>query len=189
MSWQMPEVTEWAKEMNAHKPTLEYGREIFELVKSVKPDYQNALEIGSAWGVSALAILMAGKGHLTSVDKDDQAKAPIEVEANNLLERFTFRLMPSDWFFAQNSKTFDLIYVDGSHLYDNAKPDFFNAWDALEAGGLFVCDDFTHPANIRVDDNGKFSEYGVSLALWELVKEKRITAIGTTTRLFWTVKK
>lgn len=188
MSWKMPENTEWAKEMNAHEPTRSYGQEIYEVVKANKPDYKQALEIGAAWGTSAAAILMAGTGHLTSVDKDETAKAPIEVAADGWLDRFEFINQPSDDFFASNTKTYDIIYVDGSHLYQNAKPDFFNAWEALKSGGLFICDDFTHPANNTVDDNGKFAEYGVSLALCELLKEKHITQIGTTTRLFYTIK-
>lgn len=186
MNWIMPENTDWAKQMNAHEPTRSYGQEIYDLVKN--HSYESALEIGAAWGTSACAILMGGKGHLTSVDKDETAKAPQEVEANGWKDRFTFILSNSDEFFENNQESFDVVYIDGSHLYKNAKPDMFNGWDILKKGGLFICDDFTHPANVTVDDNGKFSEYGVSLALCELLKEKKITNIGTTTRLFWTVK-
>lgn len=190
MSWRMPEKTDWAREMNEHEPTRVYGEEIHDVVKAYsKGRAMDVLEIGAAWGVSAAAILMANdKISLTSVDKDETAKAPSEVEANGWTDRHTFVLQTSDAFFAQNKKKFDVIYVDGSHLFENVHPDFFNAWDALKPGGLFIADDFTHMANRKVDTNGQFSEYGVSLALWMLIVEKNITKINTTTRLFYAVK-
>ena len=33
VDWKLPESTEWFKEQNAHKPTLSYAQEIYEVVK------------------------------------------------------------------------------------------------------------------------------------------------------------
>lgn len=189
MSWRMPENTEWAIKQNLHKPTVEYGREIFELVNKLKPDYKDALEIGAAWGVSTLAILMAGKGKLVSIDKDPTVKAPSEVKANKYEYRWQFYNISSEEFWNNNQKTYDLIYIDGSHKYPTCRDDFINGYNRLEKNGLFICDDFKDHRNQRVDKDGSTVEYGTSLGLWELIEKFNITEIGTTTRLFWTIKK
>lgn len=182
----MPEVTEWAKEQNLHEPTRSYGEEIYEIVKDFK--YENALEIGSAWGVSAMAILMAGQGKLTSVDVDINNHAISEVKANGLEQRFISHIQDSKDFWKQNRQTFDLIFVDGDHRYEGVRHDMFEAWKVLDNNGLIIFDDICHKSNRSVDLNGKFSEYGVSLAAWEFIKEHNITKIHTTTRLLYIFK-
>lgn len=186
MSWKMPETTEWAKEQNLHEPTRSYGEEIYEIAKQ-RP-YKNALEIGSAWGVSALAILMAGDGHLTSVDPDPGHKALSEVEENDLNHRFTPHIRKSEGFWKENKEVFDLIFVDGDHRYEGVRLDMFEAWKVLAPNGVMIMDDICHKANRTVDLNGKFSEYGVAMAAWEFIKEHHITKIHTTTRLLYIYK-
>lgn len=183
--WQMPEITEWAKEMNAHKPTLEYGREIYEVVKA--QGYKNALEIGCEWGVSTLAILMAGAGNLTSVDVSPVTHAPEEVEVNNFKERWAFVNQDSHDYWKSNNEKFDLIYVDGSHKWPQCYEDMMEAWERLSEGGLLICDDFTHKCNMAIDTDGTV-EYGVSFAVCNLICEKRIKKIDATTRLFMAYK-
>jgi len=72
MKWKLPEKTDWIKKQNQHEPTRSYAEEIYKIVQ--KFPYEYALEIGSAWGVSALAILTAGDGHLLSIDPDFKGK-------------------------------------------------------------------------------------------------------------------
>lgn len=48
----------------------------------------------------------------------------------------------SNNFFIQNSKKFNLIYIDGSHFYEDVKSDFENSLNYLEKGGILICDDF-----------------------------------------------
>lgn len=114
--WRLPEKTDWMREQNLHEPTRSYAQEIFEVVRE-RPHSQ-ALEIGSAWGVSALAILMGTEAHLTAVDPDSTNHATSEVVANGYEDRFSFNLMRSDEFWPKNKQVFDLIYIDGSHLYE-----------------------------------------------------------------------
>lgn len=186
VAWELPVKTDWMREQMDHEGTRSYAEEIYFLVK--KHSYRNALEIGAAWGVSALAILAAGKGELASVDPIPNVHAIEEVEVNGLRDRWAFHNMTSDRFFTQNEVTYDLIYIDGSHKYENVKPDLFNSWDALNSGGLLIADDYVHPGNQRVDKDGTTVEYGVSYALWELVADKGIDKIGTKPHIWWTVK-
>lgn len=57
----------------------------------------------------------------------------------------------SNNFFTQNSKKFNLIYIDGSHYYEDVKSDFENSLNYLEKGGILICDDFLwfHYKDIR----------------------------------------
>lgn len=186
MSWKMPENTDWAKAQNLHEATRSYGQEIYEIAKQ-RPHIK-ALEIGSAWGVSAMAILMGSEANLTGVDPDPTNKAITEIPANGLQDRWTFHLQRSEEFWKQNKETYDLIFLDGSHLYEDFKNDVFEAWKVLEPNGVLICDDICHKANRGVDINGKFSEYGISLAAWEFIKEHHIEHIHTTTRLLYIYK-
>lgn len=182
----MPEKTDWAIEQNKHEPTRSYGQEIHEIAQQ-RP-HKDMLEIGSAWGVSALALLSASDGHLTAVDPDETNHAVIEIPTNNLSDRFTFHLQRSAQFWAENTKKYDLIFLDGSHLYDDFKNDIYEAWQVLTDNAVLICDDITHKANRGVDTNGKYSEYGISLAAWEFIKEHDIQHIHTTTRLLYFYK-
>jgi len=178
MIYKVPVHTDYMKEQMDHEPTRSYAEEIYNIVKDFP--FDNALEIGAAWGVSALAILDAqDKGTLLSVDKDVTAFGKREVQAVGKWDhRYALTNESSDHFWARNQQTFDLIYIDGSHLYDDVRNDFFEAWKVLNDGGLLIGDDICHPAN-------KTGEYGVSLAVWEFVKEHNITQLGTTTRLVY----
>ena len=48
----------------------------------------------------------------------------------------------SDNFFTNNKSQFNLIYIDGSHHYDNVKKDFINAYNCTEKNGIMIFDDF-----------------------------------------------
>lgn len=184
MKWKMPEVTEWSKEMNAHEPTRSYGEELYSVAKKFcKGKEVEALEIGCAWGVSALALLMGGVSHLTSVDSDSTNKAIDEIEANGLNDKWTFRGMLSEQFWRDVVGEYDLVYIDGSHKFPTCYEDLLEGWERLRPGGILIADDFTHRANMAVDDDGTV-EYGVSFAVCNLIKEKRIKRIDSTTRLF-----
>ena len=48
----------------------------------------------------------------------------------------------SDDFFKQNKKTYDFIYIDGSHEYLQVKKDSINGWKCLDIGGIMIFDDY-----------------------------------------------
>ena len=45
-------------------------------------------------------------------------------------------------FFKSNNKKFNVIYIDGSHFYEDVKKDFINSMNCLEEDGILICDDF-----------------------------------------------
>lgn len=51
--------------------------------------------------------------------------------------------MDSTTFFAQNSDSFDFIYLDGDKSADGVYADAMAAWQTLKPNGLFVRDDLT----------------------------------------------
>lgn len=191
-SWEMPEKTDWAKQQNAHEPTRAYGEDIFNAVRAWGAGdgkYVKILEIGAAWGVSTLAILTALREeqveiyNLTSVDPDPTIKASQEVAANGFLDNWILAQETSAEFWSKNNKKFDLIFIDGSHLYEDVKMDLTQAWRSLKPGGKLIIDDYLHIKNIVADVNGKRVEYGVSYACWEFIHTEGIEQIYTGARL------
>ena len=51
------------------------------------------------------------------------------------------RVMTSDEFFAQNTETFDVIFIDGLHHADQVFKDLVNATKCLNSNGYIVCHD------------------------------------------------
>lgn len=188
MTFKLPIKTAWMDEQMKHEPSRAYAEEIHQVVSQYKPDYELACEIGNAWGISTLAILTAGEGKLVSVDKGEPVRALEEMKAHDLLYRCRFVQQDSEDFWESNQQKFDLLYVDGSHLYEDVLVDFVRGWKRLKPGGLFICDDFIHPANLQCDPARNDTVYGVGQALWQMVVKYGITQIGTTKRLFWTIK-
>lgn len=184
-SWSIPIKTEWMTEQSSHEPSMEYSKDIYRVASRLK-DF-TALEVGAAWGFSTLAILDAGAKHLTSVDPNGLIKAPAEVEANGYKDKYVWTACRSDVFWKENQTTYDLIYIDGSHLYQDVKNDLYEAWKRLNPGGLLLCDDYDHKKNNTVDDNGKFAEYGVSLAAWEFWRDHydSVKTCGIERRVLW----
>lgn len=89
---------------------------------------ESYLEIGYGDGENFAAIQCADKW---SVDPGD----------------FGFRLaepthrMASDWFFEENTRKFDVIFIDGLHLAEQVERDLEHALDALNPGGVVLCHD------------------------------------------------
>lgn len=168
MSFKLPEKTEWMVEQNNHTATLEYAQEINAVV--AEQGYTRALEIGCIWGVSTLSILLAqDNGTLLSVDPIPQTNpsmhALVEVRYNELQDRWSSFEGRSSKFWDQNKSKFDLIYIDGSHNYEDVRLDMFAAWICLERHGIMLIDDYLH-------DHNHDSDYGVSLAVLEFMHAK-----------------
>lgn len=49
--------------------------------------------------------------------------------------------MTSDDFFSENTKSFDLIFIDGLHTYEQVKRDIFNALNCVRKGGYILLHD------------------------------------------------
>lgn len=178
MSWSLPIKTNWMQGQSSHLPSMEYAKDIYKVASKLK-NFE-ALEIGGAWGFSTLALLEAGAKHLTTVDPNVLIEAPNEAKANGYDHAWTCQR--SEDFWKENNSTFDLIYIDGSHLYKDVRNDLYEAWKVLNKDGLLLADDWDHPKNIVAEE--QTSEYGVSLACWEFYRDHSCT-IGQEGRVLW----
>ena len=112
------------------------------------------LEIGSFEGRSAVfAGEMDNVKEITCVDtfegNDEHNNINFDIVYKNCSENLNKLKIPynlvkgtSHSFFLNNNKKFNLIYIDGSHFYDDVKKDFINSVNSLEENGILICDDF-----------------------------------------------
>ena len=57
-------------------------------------------------------------------------------------KNISYSKLDSDSFFKGNNSKFNLIYIDGSHEYEDVKKDFINALECLQNNGYIIFDDF-----------------------------------------------
>ena len=119
-----------------------------------KANVNHILEIGSYEGRSALFFLQFfSNSKITCVDTWSGSDEHLNYNFNIIEENFdkntlsfknnlTKYKMTSDNFFQNNSKIFDLIFIDGDHFYDQVLRDINNAWKVLKNGGFLILDDY-----------------------------------------------
>lgn len=172
------------KHESNHAPSMQYAKDIYKVAKRLK-DF-TALEIGGAWGFSTLAILEAGAKSLLTVDPNQLIEAKKESEANGYTNHQWTACRSDKFWLEERDVKFDLIYVDGSHLYRDVKPDLYEAWERLNPKGLLLVDDWDHKHNQSVDIDGESVKYGVSLACWEFWRDhKDVKKVGIEGRVLW----
>jgi hypothetical protein len=49
--------------------------------------------------------------------------------------------MTSDEFFSTNKEKFDVVFIDGLHIYDQVSRDFYNSLDSLNDNGIIILHD------------------------------------------------
>ncbi len=74
----------------------------------------------------------------------------------------------SDEYFKNNKYKFDLIYIDGNHLYDFVKKDISNSLDCINNDGIIVLDDFK--------SKGWWND-GVTKAINYFIKNKKVKVL------------
>lgn len=87
-------------------------------------NYQSYLEIGSGDNDTFDKIIISQK---IGVDPNGYFSNQIK--------------MTSDEFFNQNNETFDIIFIDGLHVYEQAKKDLINSLSCLNENGIIVMHD------------------------------------------------
>ena len=130
---------------------------IYELCRHAKP--QATLEIGLGYGFSTLYFLAAlaqnGKGRHTSIDPY-QRRAPGRWEGVGLAqgrslggEKFRFieeRSFAALTHLADNHECFDIIFLDGRHLFDFVLTEFTLSADLCSMGGHIILHDMWLPS-------------------------------------------
>jgi predicted O-methyltransferase YrrM len=133
------------------------GMWIYELCLARKP--RNTLEIGMAYGFSTIYFLAAiernGSGHHTAIDPF-QLRAPgrwagIGLQHARSLCPQSFRFIEETSFsglirLSHEGKQFDVIFIDGRHLFDYVIADFTLSADLCPVGGTIVLDDMFLPS-------------------------------------------
>jgi len=144
--------------LHSHLPELECAV-LDAWIKNAKPS--RLLEIGMAFGVSALAIFDA-----VNLDQlcDYQIIDPYQMtqwkgggvrhlDAAGFDGRYTLHLELSELCLPRllgARTTFDFVFIDGFHTFDHAMLDFFYVNRMLAIGGIVVFDDLQCPSIERV---------------------------------------
>jgi len=124
----------------------------------IKNNFKNCLEVGMAYGISAMYILLAlrksnknSQYKLDSIDpfQTTQWKSfglnlikDIKLNNNhNLHEEKSYIVLPK---LLEKKEVYDLIFIDGWHTFDYTLLDFFYADLLLKVGGIIIIDDAMH---------------------------------------------
>ena len=160
----------WEEQMN-HKRTKGYYESLKKLITTLSLSGE-VLEIGLDVGISARAFLECPDIKLTSVDPGD---VEIGIEQITMLakDRWTFRPMRSDDYFAESKSEFDAVYIDGNHTYEYCLRDIYGAWKLLKPGGYLIGHDIIHKGNFMPDNE---SDCGVTKAFAQYIYEFDLTA-------------
>lgn len=100
-----------------------------------KNNFNTYLEIGVADGKHLQEVKAKFK---TGVDPNPWESSRAIYYGHNNIEFFP---MTSDDFFKRNVKKYDIVFIDGLHLWEQALTDVFNAMDCLNPGGVIIMHD------------------------------------------------
>lgn len=77
----------------------------------------------------------------------------------------------SDVFFDQNTDTFDLVFVDGDHSYEQSRRDIVNSLERLRPNGLVLVDDYDTHQGVINSVRSVVREYGCKLSSFPFKSE------------------
>lgn len=169
----------WQKEMN-HKPTKEYYEGLKDLIenyfpKAVVPKWR-VFEIGVRTGISTRAFLESPYvSELVSVDSAPCREARHMLKIAGLDKKWKF-IQADSLSYVNNTNfekgSFDICFVDGSHIEKETSVDMNNCWEMLKKPGILLCDDVQHQKNYNEHDIGM----GVARAFWGVMYGKKRVA-------------
>lgn len=128
---------------------------LYHLIREYQPE--RCLEVGMAYGLSALHICQAlsenGNGTHIAIDPLQNSRFKsiglLNIERAGFRDIFSFYEQRSDDALAAlvaQGASFDLAFIDGSHLFDYVIVDFLYVDRMLAKNGLIVFDDLWMPA-------------------------------------------
>ena len=133
------------------------GMWLYDLCLKLRP--KATIEIGMAYGYSTLYFLAAlakcGGGQHVAIDPCETSMwhgiglAQVRAAFGGMPETFTFLEDRSDRVatdLARDNRTFDLIFIDGPHLFEQALADFHLYAPLCTPGGLVILDDVWMPS-------------------------------------------
>jgi predicted O-methyltransferase YrrM len=124
------------------------GMWLYELLRKLKP--RETLEIGMGYGFSTLFILAAtiDGSHHTAIDPFQRshwcAIGLANAQALGAPSSFRFIEERSDQSavdLAREFRSFDLIFIDGNHRFDDVLVDFYLYAELCRVGGMIIFDD------------------------------------------------
>lgn len=135
---------------NKTRVSVSEGMWLYQFCRTVRP--KKSLEIGLAYGFSTVYFLAAikqnGFGHHTAVDPTEHLHwhgiGAQKAREFQMQENFRFldkRAWPAVMDFEETGEQFDVIFIDGSHRFDDAIVDFTLAARICPVGGYIILDD------------------------------------------------
>jgi predicted O-methyltransferase YrrM len=136
------------------------GFHLYDII--IRNKFSNILEIGFANGLSSLYMAQAlsnnKKGKLTSIDpfQDTQwrnsGKTNIKdsgfEKIHTLIQKKSYEALPE--LLKDGHESYDLIFIDGMHLFDYTLIDVFYSILLCKVGGVIIIDDILHKAPAKV---------------------------------------
>ena len=131
------------------------GRWLFELCRKTRP--KGILEIGTCYGFSSLFFLAAvtknGAGSVTSIDPYEEAVwhgialASVQaIGANAIFRHLAERSDRAATDLAREKASFDVIFIDGNHRFDDVLTDFYLYASLCADRGFVIFDDLWMPS-------------------------------------------
>lgn len=145
---------------NSTRINIPCGLDIYNLCMSLKP--KNTLEVGLAYGFSTLYFLEAQKTHKFTHTVTDpaqfysyngigytSAKTYSEPGKFFFYEKFSFDFLAT---LHSTKSTYDIIFIDGGHRFDDVLCDFTLAAQLCPVGGYIILDDLLLPSVTKVKE-------------------------------------
>lgn len=113
---------------------------------------RGVLEVGSAYGFSAIAMALGGAVSVLAVDPHTWCKTPSSVDdmirnvqaygVNDRVNIVVNTFFNATLSLESQGREFSMIFIDGDHSYATVKHDFTHAQRLIAPGGVIACHDY-----------------------------------------------
>lgn len=151
-----------------------YRGQVISLLELLISSYTQNYEV---WGISPLDNSKDSVSNYKELNYFEDIKRnfmKFNLRNPNLIKAYSHEIKAVDFI---SSKTWDLIYIDGSHDYEDVKKDLDNCLPFVKSGGLIVLDDSSLYEDFNLDEK-KFKYFkghpGPSRVMQELNQSKDV---------------